>query len=353
MAALIAFVEAIETPGHTGDVPVKLRGNASHFHIKGADALAESRQYVLDGLKRLEWPVYLDVATDVPATITDLKIPKPARVLDIEPDATPGWHHVRLDRSSARHTVNANTAAGVHVLQLLELSRATSTFVAVVDDPETHEILDVHDTGIGGRFQRFSKSIKTFDSSVTVATPPDVLERLPVTAEADVARLFNTAVADACGRQPQTSCNPFKYPDDGCWARAQRMCENIEGGGFRLNVAKVWIYGQLTAETPDHPACRVTWDWHVAPIISVGSGRYRVIDPTLEPGRPLMYDEWRGRIAGIQHVRFTESWVYKMAQPDELRGEIVRSESDDQIEIYRLMLIDRIGRLKKLPPYCR
>ncbi|HTL13194.1 MAG TPA: protein-glutamine glutaminase family protein [Bdellovibrionota bacterium] len=94
---------------------------------------------------------------------------------------------------------------------------------------------------------------------------------------------------------------PFRYPDDGCYARAHEMSRILEVNGVYSR--KVWIFGDLHAATPYGPPFgaegSVDWGWHVAPVVSVrmpnGTVQDMVIDPSLET-QPVTYDTWRARM---------------------------------------------------------
>lgn len=73
---------------------------------------------------------------------------------------------------------------------------------------------------------------------------------------------------------------PFRYPEDGCYARAHKMCEIAAQEG--LTCGKIWLgvdprYGYLQVETPNAPGGTVQWGYHVAPV-------FYVKDP--QPGAP-------------------------------------------------------------------
>lgn len=102
----------------------------------------------------------------------------------------------------------------------------------------------------------------------------------------------------------------FKYPRDGCFARAQIMVERLQAKG--LKVGKVWTFANpdlLVAKTPNHPDGKVTWRYHVAPVIPVraadGSVHDMVIDPSMFD-RPVTVAEW----AAAQHAPGTSKpWI--------------------------------------------
>jgi hypothetical protein len=88
----------------------------------------------------------------------------------------------------------------------------------------------------------------------------------------------------------------FRYPIDGCYARAQLMVERLQKQGFYP--FKVWAFANghsLYARTPNHPRGYVTWSYHVAPVLRVRhenkTQRWYVIDPSLFD-RPVPIAQW-------------------------------------------------------------
>lgn len=80
------------------------------------------------------------------------------------------------------------------------------------------------------------------------------------------------------------------YPDDGCFARAAVATRTAFHHFFPLP-KKVFAFGNLTVKTPNSPRGKVSWWYHVAPIVQVGDAKY-VIDPAIERSRPLLLREW-------------------------------------------------------------
>jgi hypothetical protein len=90
----------------------------------------------------------------------------------------------------------------------------------------------------------------------------------------------------------------FKYPTDGCYARAQIMCQRMIGKKFRPR--KIWSVGNgesLYCKTTNVPRGFVTWGYHVAPILRVRlddaakSQRWYVLDPSIFK-KPATVQEW-------------------------------------------------------------
>ncbi len=91
----------------------------------------------------------------------------------------------------------------------------------------------------------------------------------------------------------------FKYPADGCYARAHLMVQRMEKLG--ATPGKVWSFASgpgdpLWVSTTHDPAGTVEWGYHVAPTVPVrdpdGVVRDKVIDPSLFD-HPVPIDEWR------------------------------------------------------------
>ena len=67
--------------------------------------------------------------------------------------------------------------------------------------------------------------------------------------------IFNAMAATSC--DPLTvpvPCIPFRYPDDGCWARASEMCRLMIAMG--RSPGKVWIDGSLEVISSNKPRHR-------------------------------------------------------------------------------------------------
>ncbi len=80
------------------------------------------------------------------------------------------------------------------------------------------------------------------------------------------------------------------YPDDGCYARAALMRDNIENMGESIPT-KIFVYGDLLVKTDNSVSGMVSWWYHVALIVTDGQEKY-VLDPALDPHRPLLLQEW-------------------------------------------------------------
>jgi hypothetical protein len=90
----------------------------------------------------------------------------------------------------------------------------------------------------------------------------------------------------------------FRYPTDGCYARAHLMIRRMQKRG--LKPWKVWAFANggesLYVRTTNHPSGHVKWRYHLAPLLRVrdedGQQRWYVIDPALFRA-PASIREWR------------------------------------------------------------
>jgi hypothetical protein len=91
------------------------------------------------------------------------------------------------------------------------------------------------------------------------------------------------------------------YPDDGCFARAATA--DLEFVGLKIPLpTKVFAFGELGVKTPNSPLGAVGWWYHVVPAISF-KGTVYVLDPSVEPKRPLTLTEWLGLISESDDVK--------------------------------------------------
>jgi hypothetical protein len=90
---------------------------------------------------------------------------------------------------------------------------------------------------------------------------------------------------------------PFKYPIDGCYARAHEMARMAEKE--QVLMGKVFTEGNLQVKTNYQKYPIVQWGWHVAPIAYVkqpnGKTELMVFDPSLF-GKPVTVEEWNQKM---------------------------------------------------------
>jgi hypothetical protein len=84
---------------------------------------------------------------------------------------------------------------------------------------------------------------------------------------------------------------PWKFADDGCYARAHVASMRVEEE-LNLDMDKVWLFGEGLSPKSNP---EVNWFYHVAASINVkdqnGNIQPMIIDPSLADG-PLSIEEW-------------------------------------------------------------
>ncbi|WP_123912756.1 protein-glutamine glutaminase [Chryseobacterium pennipullorum] len=105
--------------------------------------------------------------------------------------------------------------------------------------------------------------------------------------------LFTQIKNQACGTSTASSpCITFRYPVDGCYARAHKMRQILINAGY--DCEKQFVYGNLRASTG---TCCVSWVYHVAILVSFknasGVVEKRIIDPSLFSSGPVTDTAWR------------------------------------------------------------
>lgn len=93
----------------------------------------------------------------------------------------------------------------------------------------------------------------------------------------------------------------WMYPDDGCFARAA-LANRIFFKMFVPIPKKVFAFGNLKVETKNSPRGYVSWWYHVAPIVEVDDVKY-VLDPSIEPMRPLKLKEWLEKMGTPEEIK--------------------------------------------------
>lgn len=85
------------------------------------------------------------------------------------------------------------------------------------------------------------------------------------------------------------------YPDDGCFARASLGVRNLLNASYPAP-DKIFVFGDLTVDSDNAYEGSVSWWYHVAPIVEVEGVKY-VLDPAIEPSRPLPLRDWLARMS--------------------------------------------------------
>ncbi len=112
---------------------------------------------------------------------------------------------------------------------------------------------------------------------------------ISVISESEAASLFQSFA--------KNSDIPFKYPYDGCYARATVMAQKAEEK--KIIMGKIYVEGTLIAKSDLPEYSIVEWGWHVAPVSYVkkadGKVELQVFDPGLFKG-PVSVASWKNKM---------------------------------------------------------
>lgn len=306
-----------------GAVHVQVADGAALLDL--GDPRARVWRDLLEELREAGEPVYLEVDPQS-RVIGRLLYPRRATVLEVAPAPEEGRHEVELEISQARHFLDPGNADYARLLHALQEACRQGHLVLVTETPDEHEIVDVRvDSG-------------PFDAGLAGA-PGLAGAASEVTPE--VAREWFARLA----RQEHI---PFGYPDDGCWGRAHEMCRIMAAEG--VAAGKVWIYGRLSVETANHPFCKVSWGWHVAPTLGVLGAEVHVLDPSIFPV-PVTRLSWVEGM-GDPHaaVHETEASVFYRGRTGRTSQDPDYTRTEGVLARYRRQLALRVAE-HGAPPY--
>jgi hypothetical protein len=333
-----------DTPALTTSINFRNGGSA----LLAVDSTASRLRSRLELLRQLNWPADVSVETTnaTERFAQDVDIPVVGRVEEIR-TVTEG-RLIHFDRSAAPYLLRADSPSFNVLHELFSCAQHESTLL-VVSSKRRYEITNASE----------AESIVYDDNDVMQKRPVDELLDDEVLAlltplAPDVASEFcrRMDTTGSCGMPGSIAddCIPFRFPDDGCFARAHRMCELFEAAG--VVAGKIWIYGDaLTATTSNHPQCRVTWTWHVATIVkSQETGNPVVLDPSLFDDPTDVNTFVQTLHDPTAQIRITTMAPFIRAKDGRFIPEgVLRSSGIDQTEaylrIYREMLTTRN------PPY--
>ena len=364
--AVVALVLRIDPPldrplGDDRGFTIELEGER-RARIEAGDRNAGGFARILDGLRQLRRPVYLEI-DPTSSVITRLLIPTVTRVAGIRP-IDDGVVGIELELSHARHLLRRNAPDAADLEKLLRDAIRTQMPV-VVTETDSHEIIDV-------RPNTFAP-----DGEIPHFPRPEFPARVPWSIEwikylwwrlwswhcwpwwwfrclsaSRAQQVFDAMATTSCNPLTVPSpCIPFLYPDDGCWGRASEMCRLMLN--MSLSPRKVWIQGSLHANTKNNPNCQIFWNWHVAPTLCVRGPKFfetqqMVIDPSLFT-TPVSQAAWKG-VQGDPNASLTPS----AASIFYLWGSITDPgyvQTNQVLATYRLQLQNRSLLPGGPPPY--
>ncbi len=126
------------------------------------------------------------------------------------------------------------------------------------------------------------------------------IDKLDMSVVADWGKGIDVPITFFSGRDlrfMETDANPgflrrisWLYPDDGCFARAAMFVNKLREWQIP-DPSKVFIFGDLTVQTPNSPQGKVSWWYHVAPAIRIGESVY-ILDAAINPYSPMPLIDW-------------------------------------------------------------
>ena len=335
---------AIETPSskffvnRSDSVAVHFE-DGQHANLEPADPKSPAYAEVLDELRRMNIPAYVEVDA-ISRAITRLLVPIVGTVTDVT--TTPSADvDVSIEISHGSHILRAGHPRFQELFDFLQNAKLQRSTV-ILSETTDHEIVDVR--------------LSPHPSLPAEPRAPPAVRPLamigPVSPQRAVT-LFSQMKAQTCDpRTVPAPCIPFLYPDDGCWGRAHQMCRLIISAGEQP--AKVWIYGKLIARTRNNPNCQVPWKWHVAPTLKVSVGtriETWVVDPSLF-NTPVLEATWKGVQGDPAAVMAqTDATAFYRTSNGNIQLDPTYSQTAQVLATYRLQLKLRSLSNAGPPPY--
>lgn len=139
------------------------------------------------------------------------------------------------------------------------------------------------------------------------------------------------------------------YPDDGCYARAEIVAQIIEKSQGR-RPAKIFAFGNLNAQTVNHPDGYVTWWYHVAALYK-SENTYYVLDPAINSSQALSIDNWLKSISPDQapQISVCSTFAYDPSSPCSKSSPQKSHSATSDDSIYLDMEWERIQELHRSP----
>lgn len=136
------------------------------------------------------------------------------------------------------------------------------------------------------------------------------------------------------------------FPDDGCYARAEAAKHALLAREVPVP-KKLFVFGNLSAQTNNSPEGSVQWWYHVALAYRFNSDVY-VFDPALEPQRPLKIQEWNNLVGGENTVvRYSVCHANTFDPMDNCDGSLAITK-EQAIEEQKYFLQEEWDRLLEL-----
>lgn len=283
-------------------------------------------------------PAYVTLSDD--KKISDVRVPIQKRVVNITANAG-GDLDVELEISHAFHTLRRSRPDFETLEKKLRDALDSRSAVLVTEDIDDG-ILSVDP--VPGPFD-------VRPAAPRIAAPAAVAVAGPIT-EQKALELFNSVADLGCDPLRITDiCIPFRYPRDGCWARAHEMYRRLSA---QSAIGKMWLYGDLNVRTANDPTCSVSWRYHVAPTVQVqaGSGsRTYILDPSMFAA-PVTDAEWIAKQTSAGNAVPTDGRVYYRASDGNVTFDDSFASTATELKTYRAQLLKTTVD-NGPPPYAR
>jgi hypothetical protein len=346
---LVSPVAAIEQPniGSLGIAKQDLRVMFADGRHALLDLQQESHRRWLSSLQdfaKEHVSVYAEV-DDSSGRLVTLLLPQQLSVERIG-ELVDGRREIDLVISHAPHYLLSASPNYTKLLGLLEAAVVSGDDILVTENLDGSEIIDVR--AIGRK-----------------APPPNRLEATRLHAGTGVTglradALFVAAISTACAiahDQIQSPCIPFRYPNDGCWARAHEMCRLMLAqmtASETASLRKVWLYGHLHAATRNTQSCSIGWkNFHVAPVLDVNLGGSSTVAHVVDPAlfdRVVTLATWREAIHGLgASLEFSEASAFYRSHGGGVIPDPDYSLTRQKLDYYRNQL--KLHATKTEPPY--
>ena len=164
-------------------------------------------------------------------------------------------------------------------------------------------------------------------ADIPVWTDEEIAEQFAITRDQRYLYLDGDV---QCGEARRIS---WLYTRYGCEDRAAQVIDLVSKAGFESRKPyKMWAFKMrhrpLIVYTENScmldyynvPMPTVNWSWHVAPVVKNPDGELFVFDASIEPCRPLQWEEWLSTmvedIADFTAANVTEEKMFKVAISD-------------------------------------
>ncbi|MEG0926038.1 MULTISPECIES: protein-glutamine glutaminase [Chryseobacterium] len=201
-----------------------------------------------------------------------------------------------LDKEDGKYKVSFILSAQPYEIKDTKENEAYISMIsqAVKNESPVHIFLKANSNEIAKVEKATAEDVKFFKSTLTKeerGTTDRLTSVIPNLATLN--SLFTQIKNQSCGTSTASSpCITFRYPVDGCYARAHKMRQILNNAGYECE--KQFVYGNLRASTG---TCCVSWVYHVAILVSFknasGVVEKRIIDPSLNSTGPITDTAWR------------------------------------------------------------